>query len=109
MSAVKKLDLISVEEYLKSELDSPIKREYVDGQVQVKADERNLHNEIAGNALASMHIRLRGQKCKACNSDTKVRIRSACQARFYYPDVHVVRDSNPGHHYFQDKPVVIAE
>jgi Uma2 family endonuclease len=110
MSAVKKPDLISVEDYLKSELKSPVKREYVDGHVYAMADESNLHHAISGNTLAALHIRLRCRRtCKVYNSLTKIRIRLSRRARFYYPDVHVVRDSNPGHDYFQDKPVVIAE
>lgn len=38
MRTAKKPDLIYPQAYLKSELDSPIKREYVDGHVYTKAD-----------------------------------------------------------------------
>src|SRR5262245_31951679 len=109
MSAIKKPDLISVEDYLKGELISAIKHEYMDGFVYAMAGARNTHNDVAGNTFASLHTRLRGRKCRAYNSDTKIRIKTPRSFRFYYPDASVVCRRNPGDDSFQDKPVVIAE
>src|SRR5437867_2327475 len=109
MSAVKKLDLISVEDYLKGELISPIKHEYVDGYVYAMAGARNVHNDIAGNTFASLHLRLRGRRCRPYNSDTKIRIKLPRRFRFYYPDASVVCQRNDANDTFQDKPVVVAE
>ena len=44
MSAAPKWNLVSVEEYLASELDSPIKPEYVCGVIYAKTGTRNAHN-----------------------------------------------------------------
>ena len=51
MSAAKKLNLISIEDYLDGELSSPIKHEYLGGIVYAMAGARNVHNLIAGNAF----------------------------------------------------------
>jgi Uma2 family endonuclease len=109
MTAAKKLDLISVEDYLEGELTSPIKHEFVDGYVHAMAGARNIHNDIGGNTFASLHARLRGRKCRPYNSDTKIRIRLPRKYRFYYPDASVVCRRNAANDSFQDKPVLIAE
>jgi hypothetical protein len=44
--------LVSVEDYLAGELESPIKHEYIGGVVYAMAGARNLHNTIEGNAFA---------------------------------------------------------
>jgi Uma2 family endonuclease len=109
MSAVKKRLMISVEDYLEGELHSQIKHEYRDGFVYAMAGARNTHNDVAGNTFGSLYARLRGKKCRAYNSDTKIRIRMPRRIRFYYPDASVVCHRNAGTDSFQDKPVVIAE
>src|SRR5713226_6327466 len=109
MSAVKKPDLISVENYLEGELVSSIKHEYVDGRVYAMAGARIVHNDIAVNTITALRVRLRGGRCRPQNSDTKIRIRSQRRQRFYYPDASVVCRSNCHHDSFQDKPVVVAE
>lgn len=109
MSAALKWNLVSVEDYLRGELKSPIKHEYVGGVVYAMAGARNVHNTIADNAHGLLFLRLRGKRCRAHTSDTKVRIDLPTQIRFYYPDVHVTCEHNPGNDSFQDKPVVIFE
>ena len=109
MSAAEKLNLFSIEDYLAAELKSPIKHEYLGGVVYAMAGARILHNQIKGNTFAALHRRLRGQRCQPYDSDNKIRIQSATQTRFYYPDVSVVCNSNPQTDSFQDEPVVIFE
>src|SRR5262245_28057478 len=109
MSAAKKLNLISVDDYLAGELVSPIKHEYLGGVVYAMAGARNVHNLIAGNTFAVLHGRLRGRRCHPYNSDTKIRIRLPTQIRFYYPEVSVVCRPNPQTDSFQDEPVVLVE
>ena len=75
MTAANKLQLVSVEDYLEGELNSPIKHEYLGGVVHAMSGERNLHNRIAGNIFARLHVRLQGKACQPWNSDTKVHIR----------------------------------
>lgn len=109
MTAAKKLNLVSVEDYLAGELVSPVKHEYLGGVVYAMAGARNRHNLIASNTLVALGSRLRGKRCRGYNSDTKVRIRLPAQVRFYYPDVSVICRPNPPDDSFQDEPVVLVE
>ncbi len=109
MSAAKKLNLVSVEDYLAGELVSPVKHEYLGGVVYAMAGARNAHHLISGNAFGSLHARLRGRRCRPFNSDTKIRIRLPTQVRFYYPDVSVICQPNPQSDSFQDEPAALVE
>jgi Uma2 family endonuclease len=109
MSTARKLNPVSVEDYLAGELRSPVKHEYLGGVVYAMAGARNAHNLIATNTVGALYARLRGKPCRPFNSDTKVRIRLPTQVRFYYPDVSVVCRPNPQTDSFQDEPVVIVE
>lgn len=109
MSAAKKLNLISVDDYLAGELISPVKHEYLGGFVYAMAGARNAHNLVGGNCFAYLHQRLRGKRCRPYNSDTKIRVRLPNQVRFYYPEVSVICRPNPPSDSFQDEPAVIVE
>lgn len=109
MTAAKKRNLISVEDYLDGELNSPVKHEYMGGDVYAMAGASNSHNLIATNTLGTLFLRLRGQRCRPYNSDTKIRIRLPTQIRFYYPDTSVICRPNPPEDSFQDEPVALAE
>lgn len=61
-------DLVSIDDYLAGELESPSKHEYVGGVVYAMAGARNLHNAIEGNAFAYLHGRVRKQSCRPYNS-----------------------------------------
>ena len=56
MSAAKKLNLVSVKDYLAGELVSPVKHEYLGGVVYAMAGARNVHNLIKGNVFGSLHF-----------------------------------------------------
>jgi Uma2 family endonuclease len=109
MTALKKLDLISIDDYLAGELLSQVKHEYLGGFVYAMAGARIAHNVIAGNIFAALHARLRGNQCRPYNSDTKIRVKVSNQVRFYYPDVSVVCKSNPPNLSYQDHPVTVVE
>jgi Uma2 family endonuclease len=109
MTAAKKLNLISVEDYLAGELVSPIKHEYLGGVVYAMAGARNVHNIIKGNTFAALHACLRGRPCRPFDSDTKIRIPMPGHVRFYYPDTSVTCRPNPQVDSYQDEPAVIVE
>ena len=109
MTAAPKWERVSVEEYLAGELRSQVKHEYLNGVLYAMAGAANAHNRIASNVLARLDTRLLGHRCQAFNSDTKVRIRTAVQTTFYYPDVSVVCRANPPEDSFQDEPVLTTE
>ncbi len=109
MSTAKKLNLVSVEDYLASELISPVKHEYLGGVLYAMAGARNAHNLIASNTLVAVGSRLRSRICRPFNSDTKIRVRLPAHVRFYYPNVSVVCRPNPQTDSFQDEPAALFE
>ncbi|MFT3990608.1 MAG: Uma2 family endonuclease [Luteolibacter sp.] len=109
MTAALKRSHLSVEEYLNGEIDSPVKHEYLGGEVHAMAGATNRHNLIASNTLGLLFGDLRGKSCRAFNSNTKVRIELQNQTRLYYPDAMVVCDSNSGTDVYQERPVIIIE
>jgi Uma2 family endonuclease len=109
MTAARKLNLVSIDDYLEGELTSPVKHEYLGGVVYAMAGATNVHNLVAGNFFLALGSQLRGRPCLAFNPDTKVRVRLSMQTRFYYPDGMIVCQPNPQADTFQDHPVVVAE
>ena len=109
MGAALKIEPIAVEDYLAGELISQAKHEYVGGWVYAMAGANNAHNQIASNVLIALGSRLRGNRCRAFNSDTKIRVRFPNHTRFYYPDASVVCRLNAPTDSFQDDPAVIVE
>lgn len=109
MSAVRKLQPISVEDYLAGELVSEVKHEYDGGHVYAMAGNRVAHNKIAGNIFGACYTQLRGKPCRPYGSDMKVHIPAPPRERFYYPDVSVVCQSNADDAMFQDQPAVVFE
>lgn len=109
MSQIDAPKLVSVADYLAGEEDATVRHEYVGGMIYAMAGAKNVHNRIASNCLIALGAALRGKPCDAFNSDTKVRLQSATQTRFYYPDASVVCAPNPPDDTFQDRPAVVVE
>ncbi len=109
MTAARKLEWISPAEYLASEIDSPVKREYWAGYIYAMSGATNAHNRIAGKIYSMLDRSLSSSPCQPTNSDTKIRIRNGRDVRFYYPDVAVVCEENPAQDHFEDQPTVIIE
>ena len=109
MNALKPEDWISPAEYLARELVSTGKSEYIDGAIYLMSGANNRHNRIATNATGALVHRLRGRRCEAFNSDTKVRLQLAAHMRFYYPDAMVVCEPNREEDPYQDAPSVVLE
>ncbi|MEQ9621058.1 Uma2 family endonuclease [Coleofasciculus chthonoplastes] len=81
---------LTPDQYLKMEEQSPIKHEYIDGQIYAMAGASDPHVTIAGNLFALLRSHVRGSGCRVYISDMKARIESL--NRFYYPDVMVTCD-----------------
>ena len=77
-------------EYLQMEEHSPIKHEYIDGQIFAMAGASDAHVTIADNLFALLRNHVRGSGCRVYISDMKVRLEAL--NRFYYPDVVVTCD-----------------
>ena len=82
---------LTADEYLQMEAQSPVKHEYIDGQIYAMAGASDPHVTIAGNLFALLRSHVRGSGCRVYISDMKARIEAL--NRFYYPDVLVTCDS----------------
>lgn len=99
---------LSPEEYLAAEKDSPIKHEYIQGQVYAMAGASDAHVTIAGNLFALLRTHLRGTGCRVYMADMKAQIEQANV--FYYPDVIVTCDEQDRTSaYFKRYPCLIVE
>jgi len=96
---------LSEEEYLKSELTSETKREYIDGQIYAMAGAMHNHNCISMNIAREFSIHLKGKPCTTYMADMKVRLGK----NYVYPDVLVDCNKMAGNDYFSTSPVIIVE
>lgn len=103
------LNLISVADYLESELTAKVRHEYVAGQIYTMAGASEAHNIIAGNIFAILRPHLRGSSCKAFVFDMKVKVRTQQTEIFYYPDLLVTCDARDNEKYFKSNPSLIVE
>ncbi len=97
---------LSVEDYLEGEEISPVKHEYVEGEIYAMAGSSDTHNMIAGDIYAALLIHLRNSKCQPFFGDIKVRVTSKV---YYYPDVLVSCEENPEDAHFRNSPILIIE
>lgn len=109
MSMASQIAKVSIEDYLKAELDSPLKHEYLGGVVYAMSGGRNVHATISSNVTSALWNRLPEGPCQAMNSDVKIRIRLPGHTRFYYPDASVVCRPNAPEQLYQDHPTLVVE
>jgi len=88
MNAALKM-IISPEDYLIGEETSPIRYEYVDGEVYAMSGESKAHNVIAGNLYMLLRQHLKGSPCQVYMENVKTYIKTRTTERFYYPDLQV--------------------
>ena len=99
---------LSPEEYLAAEQDSPIKHEYIQGQVYAMAGASDAHVTIALNAATLLRNHVRGTGCRVYMADMKAQIESLNS--FYYPDVMVTCDARDRDStYFKRYPCLVVE
>lgn len=100
------LPILTVEDYLLAEKNSPIRHEYMGGYVFAMAGASEEHNLIAVNLCTLLRSHLRGSSCRVFMSDMKVKIHDDI---FYYPDLLVTCHSEDNHRYFKTQPNLIIE
>ncbi|HEY0048014.1 MAG TPA: Uma2 family endonuclease [Pyrinomonadaceae bacterium] len=106
MGLAKLKSKISVEDYLEGEKISPVKHEYVYGEIYAMAGTSDNHNRIVGNLVNSLLNHLRDSSCEPFFGDIKVRVSPNV---YYYPDVLVSCEENPENSYFRNQPILIVE
>jgi len=108
MSALKKIDYLTEKKYLKYELSSPIKHEFIEGQIYAMAGASENHNLISGNLFFNLRNKSQGNQCKVFSSDMKLKIPTT--ASYYYPDVMLIcQDSEKDDEYYKHQPCLIVE
>jgi len=106
MSAIKEVKLISVEEYLDSELNSEVRHEYVNGGIYAMAGASENHDYISGNIYRKFGNHLESSFCRPFTSDIKVK---TAKGNFRYPDCMVVCEEDNDSSYYKTKPVILVE
>src|SRR5580658_3764330 len=92
VQAVEHASSLSVEDYLAGELKSEIRHEYIGGLVYAMAGTSSEHNLICQNLLIALRAHLRGKPCQVFMESLKLRLRTANEDIFYYPDLIVTCD-----------------
>ena len=82
-----KLEYVSEEAYLEFEVRSPVRHEYVAGQIYAMTGASLRHNLIAGNIFALLRTHLKASPCRVFIEGVKLRL--ARDNAYYYPDVMV--------------------
>ena len=108
MIASKPSPYLSPEQYLALEETSPVKHEYIDGEIHAMAGATDAHVTLTGNLFAELLSHLRGSGCRVYFSDMKAQIDAI--NRYYYPDVMVTCDKkDQNEQTFKRHPVLIVE
>ena len=74
-------------EYLALEARSPVRHEYVAGEIFAMTGASIRHNIIAGNLYTALRTHLRGTPCRALMEGVKLRLKK--ERSYFYPDVMV--------------------
>jgi Uma2 family endonuclease len=85
--ALKRSPYITAEEYLARERAADYKSEYFDGEIFAMAGASKLHNVVAGNIFAKLHVQLEGRSCEVYSSDMRLKVSPT--GLYTYPDVVV--------------------
>lgn len=106
MSVPSKLQQLSVVEYLEAEKDSPVRHEYIDGQIFAMAGASDRHNRVSINLTSKLDDKLGDGPCEVFMADMKVWV---SESVFYYPDVVVACDGPGADEYYRKQPRLIIE
>lgn len=101
--------LISEQEYLRGELTSDIRHEYIGGETYAMVGASDRHGLIALNLATALRPQIRGTSCQLFVADMKLRIRAAGETAFYYPDLLLSCDPQDRETYFRSRPCLIVE
>ena len=87
MSNLAEVPFITVDDYLAGEVVSPLKHEYLDGEVFAMAGASEEHVTIALNLASLLRAHVRGGPCRVYMADMKLHVERA--RAFFYPDCFV--------------------
>ena len=104
MPLKKEYPFITEEEYLKGELDSDIKHEYINGKIYAMGGVSKNHSLLTSALTGEFRNHLKGKPCNTHPADFKVKI----EKHYFYPDV-VVECDQDGDDYYTESPLIIVE
>lgn len=107
MSRPNKRPLMSAEEYLEFEKTSPVRHEFVDGELFAMSGVTLRHNIIVDNLHPLIKEHLKGSSCRSFTTGVKVKVKETNS--FYYPDILVSCTPTDTSSYYLDAPVLIVE
>jgi Uma2 family endonuclease len=96
---------LSLDEYLAMEEASPVKHEFVAGEVYAMSGVTLRHNLITLNIVRCLHGPARARRCSVLATDVKLRVMD----RIYYPDVIVACGKAAEVELIIDEPSLIVE
>ena len=103
--------LLDESEYLTLEARSPVRHEYVAGEIFAMTGASIRHNIIAGNLYTALRTHLRGTPCRALMEGVKLYLKK--ERSYFYPDVMVTCESRllelDAETQLVDSPVLIVE
>ena len=105
MSLKYKIKQLSRPDYLEGELLSPIKHEYIEGDVYAMAGASSNHNRLVANIVREFGVHLKNTPCEPFASDMKVQVEN----NFFYPDVLVACQHEANDYGVTDAPLIIIE
>ena len=94
-------------EYLESEIQAPVKREFVAGAVYAMAGATAWHNRISLNVATRLDAATRGTPCEVFMADMKVKVEA--HRSFYYPDVLLACEPDDDQPLYRTRPCLIVE
>lgn len=98
---------VTAGDYFALDAASPLKHEYVNGEVYAMAGASERHNTIAGNLFVKLHTAPGRTRCRPFMGD--MRLRLARGATYYYPDVMLVCDPLDVDPLVKTQPCLVAE
>ncbi len=107
MSAESSLFYLTEDEYLKLELNSDIRHEYIAGQIYAMAGGSEEHDLINTNILTFLYLKLKNTGCRVFSGNMKIKIENL--DLFYYPDISVTCEERDNQKYFKSYPCLIIE
>ena len=100
------LRAMTVDEYFRFEETSPVKHEYLAGELYAMSGGTVRHDRIATNVLVRLSVVARRGPCDVFSGDMRVQV---ARDRYYYPDVTVVCTPSAELDTFARNPCVVVE
>ena len=100
--------ILSEDEYIRFELESDIRHEYVNGKLIDVPGESDLHNQLASNCCILLKILLKSKGYSFFIEGVKIKVPN--ENKYFYPDVFITREPlSTGTVYIKERPELIVE